>query len=92
MESPIPCASSSCEQCSVVQFLTTEKILAKIMATRLKNMYGEAAMSSQTVRSWVEWFKAGRNVHDDDRSGWPSDAVNDETTAGSLALFERDRR
>ncbi len=45
------------------------------------------------VRSWVEQFKAGRNnVHGDDRSGWPSDTVNDETIAGILALFERDRR
>ncbi len=44
------------------------------------------------VRSWVEQFKAGRkNVHDDDKSAWPSEAVNDETTS-ILALFERDRQ
>ncbi len=56
-------------------------------------MYGEALIPSRMVRSWVQRFKAScKNVHDDDRSGQPSNAVNDETTAGILALFKRDRR
>ncbi len=93
MELPIPCASGSCEQCSAIRFLNTEKTLAKNIATRLKNEYGKAVMPSQMIRSWVERFKVGRNnVRDDDRSGRPSDAVNGETTAGILTLFKQDRQ
>ncbi len=93
MELPLTCASGPCEQRSVIRFLTAEEIPAANIYRRLLNVYGTSAMPSRTVRSWVNKFKAGRNhVHDDDRSGRPSDAVNEETTAGILALFERDRR
>ncbi len=68
--------------------LSQKKFWLKHIATRLQNVYAEAEMPSRMVRPWVERFKASRNnVHDDDRSGWPSD---DETIAGILALFERD--
>ncbi len=78
---------------SVVLFLTAERISVKNTATCLNNVYGEAAMPSQTVRSWAERFKTGHNnVHGDDRSGRPSDAVNDEITASILALFEQNWR
>ncbi len=54
MELPKPCASGSCEQRFVVRFLVAEKILAKNIAKRLKNVYGEAAIPSRMVRSRVE--------------------------------------
>lgn len=93
IELPLVCASGFYVQRSVVRFLTAENISAEKIYRRLVNVYGTSAMPDQTLRSWVERFKTGRNnVHDDVRNGRPTDTVNDETTAAILALFERDRR
>lgn len=93
MELPLKLASGSCEQRAVIRFLAAKKLSAKNIYGELKNVYGDSSMPARTVRSWVERFKAGRvKIHDDDRIGRPKDAVNDETTASVLMLFERDRQ
>jgi hypothetical protein len=36
-------------------------------------VYGQNVMSEGTVRQWCRMFKDGQtNVHDEERSGWPS--------------------
>jgi hypothetical protein len=48
--------------------------------SQLCEVYGEKCISVQHVRKWCREFKDGRagtDVHDEQRSGWPS--VSDET-------------
>jgi hypothetical protein len=41
-------------------------------------VYGKNVLSEGTVRQWCRMFKDGQtNVHDEERSGWPS-VVSDD--------------
>lgn len=71
------CASietvSNCEQRAVIRFLRAENVAPAAIHRRLKNVYGNNAMSRVHVWEWCSRFKEGQtNVHDEERSGRPS--------------------
>jgi len=54
----------------------------KNISDRLKNVYGESALSFASVRRWVADFKGGRrDIVDKPRSGRPSSAVTEANKA-----------
>ena len=64
------------KQKAVIEFLLKEGIAAREISDRLRNVYGESALSYPTVRRWVAEFKGGRSdIIDKPRSGRPSSAV-----------------
>ena len=58
------------KQKAVIKFLLKEGTAAREISDRLRNVYGESALSYPTVRRWVAEFKGGRSdIIDKPRSG-----------------------
>lgn len=69
---------ADCEIRSVIRFLNARNVKPAEIHRQISEIYGESAMSDSMVRRWVRKFDGGRtNVHDEARSGRPSD-VNDD--------------
>jgi hypothetical protein len=59
--------------------------------SQLCEIYGEKCMSVQHMHKWCREFKDGRtDVHDEQRSGWPS--VSDEMIAKVEEMMLKDQR
>ncbi|GFU23578.1 HTH_48 domain-containing protein [Trichonephila clavipes] len=70
--------AAKCEIRSVIRFLTVRNILAANVHCQITEVYGTESMSDSKVRKWVRKFKDWRtNVHDEERSGWPSVIIDD---------------
>ncbi|GFT31828.1 histone-lysine N-methyltransferase SETMAR [Trichonephila clavipes] len=83
---------ADCEIRSVIRFLTTKNVSAAEIHRQISDVYGPNAMSSSKVRKWVRAFKDGReNVHDEPRSGRPSEITDDLVNALDEKIRE-DRR
>ncbi len=82
---------SDCEVRAVIKFLTTENQTPAKIYVRLCNVYGsEHNISQRHVQKWQKRFQEGRReTHDEPRSGWPSDIL-DETIQCARALLEED--
>ena len=64
------------KQKAVIEFLFKEGIAAREISDRLRNVYGESALSYPTVRRWVAEFKGGRSdIIDRPRSGRPRSGI-----------------
>ncbi len=82
----------SCKQKAVIEFLMKEGIAAREISDRLKNVYGESALSYPSVRRWLADYKGGRSdIIDKTRSGRPSSAVTEENKQHVDELIRRDR-
>ena len=69
-------SDNNIKQKAVIKFLLKEGIAAREISDRLRNVYGESALSYPTVRRWVAEFKGGRSdIIDNPRSGRPPSAV-----------------
>ena len=67
---------ADCEMRSVIRYLSAEGVKAVEIHRNICEVHGQNTMSNGMVRKWVRAFKDGReNVHDEDRSGRPSDAI-----------------
>ena len=86
-------ADDNFKQKAVIEFLLKEGIAAKEISDRLRNVYGESALSYRTVRKWVTEFKGDRSdIVDKPRSGRPSSAVTDANKQRVDELIRSDRR
>ncbi len=84
---------NSCKQKAVIEFLMKEGIAAREISDRLKNVYGESALSYLSVRRWMADFKGGRSdIIDKPRSGRPSSAVTEANKQHVDELIRSDRR
>jgi len=62
----------SFKQKAVIEFLALEDNAAKKITDRLKNVYGDSALSYASVKRWVAHFKnGGSSITDKPRSGRP---------------------
>ena len=67
------------KQKAVTDFLAFEGNAAKEISDRLKNVYGDSALSYASVKRWVTHFKSGgSSITDKRRSGRPSTAVTEK--------------
>jgi len=83
--------SATCEMRSVIHFLNAKNMKPAEIHHHLCDMYGEHAMSSSMVRSWVRLFNEGcENVRDELWSGWPS-AVNEDLVHAVETIRENRR-
>ncbi|XKL61874.1 hypothetical protein PGB90_001707 [Kerria lacca] len=65
--------ASKCEQRPVVRFPLLEKQTPAATAKRLKEIYGDKALSCVHIWKWCKQFQEGRtNLHNENRSGCPS--------------------
>ena len=70
-----------------------EGIAAREISDRLRNAYGESALSYPAVRRWVAELKGGRSdIIDKSRSGRPSSAVTETNKQRVDQLIRSDRR
>jgi hypothetical protein len=82
--------SASCESCTVTGFLHVENTSAVGKHNELCVVYGQNVMSEETVRQWYRMFKDGQtNVHDEERSGWPSVVGDDLVQSVDQKICER---
>ncbi len=83
-----------CEVRSVIKFLYKEGVKGREIYRRLCRVYGENnVMSLRAVYQWIDMFRNGREeVHDEQREGRPSEAVNEETVNIIRTLLEENRR
>lgn len=86
-------APSKIEIRSVIKFLTAEKCTPIEIHRRLCTVYGENNVCSlRTVERWNKLFIEGRtSIDDDERTGRPSDGI-EETVRCVRALLQEDRR
>jgi hypothetical protein len=69
---------ASCEIRSVIKFFNAKNVRPAEIYPQICEVSGENAMSDVMVKRWCRMFSEGRtNVHDDDRSGYPSLATVD---------------
>lgn len=81
------------KQKAVIEFLAFEGNAAKEISDRLKNVYGDSALSYASVKRWVTHFKSGdSSITDKPRSGRPSTAVIEENRVLVDELIRGDRR
>jgi hypothetical protein len=67
---------------SVIRFLWAEHVSPIKIHCQLIEVYGDGVMSVQHVRNWCREFENGRtNIHNDDRTGWPSTSRIDVNAA-----------
>ena len=59
------------KQKAVIEFLFKEGCLAKEIADRLRNVYGDTALSIGSVRHWIRLIKCGRTSFESDPRGRP---------------------
>lgn len=86
-------ADNCCKQKAVIEFLMKEGIAAREISDRLKNVYGESALSYPSVRRWIADFKGGRSdIIDKPRSGRPSSAVTEANKQLVDELIRSNRR
>ena len=73
------CFSSKVEHRAVIRFLYLKGKTGKEIHGELNDVYGSSAPSYAQVKFWVGEFKRGRtSLEDEDRSGRPLDATDDE--------------
>ncbi|CAN8026656.1 unnamed protein product, partial [Ixodes persulcatus] len=90
MELPLD-SPARCELRSVIRFLCAKSAAPVGILSQLCEVYGEKCISIQHVRKWCREFKDGcRDVHDEQRSGRPSDS--DETIAKVEKTMLKGRR
>ncbi|GBN30090.1 hypothetical protein AVEN_132069-1 [Araneus ventricosus] len=84
---------ADCEVRSVViRFLNAKKVKPAEIHRQLVEIYGENVITDGMVRKWIRQFNDGRtNVHDEARSGRPSD-VNDGLVAKVNEKIRENRR
>jgi hypothetical protein len=69
---------AGCEIRAVILFLRAKKKNAAEIHCELCSVYGQNVMSEGTVRQWCGMFIDGRTiVHDEERSGRPSEVSDD---------------
>ena len=86
-------SDNNIKQKAVIKFLLKEGIAAREISDRLRNVYGESALSYPTVRRWVAEFKGGRSdIIDKPRSGRPPSAVKEANKQRVDELIRSDRR
>ncbi len=85
---------SDCEQRGVIRYLYLLGVPTREIHRRLCTTYGENNVYKiRSVYYWVEQFTKGRtDLHDNERSGRPSEAVNFETVNIVRTLLAKDRR
>ena len=84
---------NSFKQKAVIEFLMKEGITARQISDRLKNVYGEFALSHSGVKRWLADFKGGRSeIIDKPRSGRPSSAVTEANKQKVDELIRSNRR
>ena len=84
---------NSFKQKAVIEFLMKEGITARQISDRLKNVYGESALSHSSVKRWLADFKGGRSeIIDKPRSGRPSSAVTEANKQKVDELIRSNRR
>jgi len=86
---------ADCEVRSVIRFFAMEDLSASEIHRKICARYGSNVMSVQSVRKWCRSFREeGRtDVHDEPRSGRPSDSTTDIFNVQQLRdLLEEDRR
>ncbi len=84
---------SKCEHRAIIRFLNAEGISGNEIHKRLCDVYGGRNYDEPSKRVQMDsLFNEGRTtLHDEQRSGRPADAVNDETVAIVSALLEDNR-
>ena len=81
------------QQRSVIRFMVMQNKTPKSIHEELQTTLGEAALAYSTVKKWAALFKAGReSVEDDERSGRPKTAVNEDKVKAVEDFIMRDRR
>src|SRR5277367_5468553 len=81
------------KQKAVIEFHAFEGNAAKEISDRLKNVYGDSALSYASVKRWVTRFKSGgSSITDKPRFGRPSTAVTEENRVLVVELIRSDRR
>ena len=64
------------KQKAVIEFLFKEGTAAREINDRLRNVYGESALSYLTVKRWIAEFKGGRtDIKHRPRSGRPRSGI-----------------
>ena len=67
------------QQRSVIRFMMMQKKTPKSIYEETQTTLGKAALAYLMVKKWAAFFKAGReSVEDDERSGRPTTAVNED--------------
>ena len=63
------------KQCSVIEFLTVEKVPPIEIHRQMQAIYGDRCVGVSTVRCWVRWFKDGEmgqaDLSENTQSGRP---------------------
>ena len=81
------------QQRSVIRFMVMQNKTPKSIHEELQTTLGEAALAYSTVKKWAALFKAGReSVEDDERSGRPTTAVNEDKVKAVEDFIMKDRR
>ena len=86
-------SESNVEQRYAIKLMFKEGESASNVYIRLQKVYGEHCMSRARVFKWFQRFKTGRtSIDNEQRSGQPSTAVNEQTIAQVDKLIRGDRR
>ena len=81
------------QQRSVIRFMMMQKKTPKSIYEETQTTLGKAALAYLMVKKWAAFFKAGReSVEDDERSGRPTTAVNEDKVKTVEDFIMRDRR
>ncbi len=80
-----------CKVRAVIKFLNAKNVPAAEIYGRICAVYGKQnIMSLHHVYKWVQLFKEGRSeVHDDERTSRPSDALTDDAITAVHALWKK---
>ena len=71
-------------------FLWKEGVRTSKSIQLSKAVFGESSESGSTVYRWIDRFKNGRTSLEDDSSGRPNTAVNEENvTVGKMLMEDR---
>lgn len=78
---------------TIICFLKAKNETPPNIHQQLWRVYGANTMSIKKVQKWKRLFKEGReNIHNEERSGWPSDVVNKNSTTAVQAIVKADVR
>ena len=92
MELPLE-SVRDCEIRAVIRFLCAKGVNGSEIHREVTLVYGEKCISLQMVRKWVDQFKKGRvDIHDLQRSGRPSEVINEDAVAAVQIAIQDDRR
>ena len=85
--------SSKVKYRAVIRYLYLKRKTGQEIHCELINVYGSSAPSYAQVKFWVEEFKRGRtSLEDENKSGRPSDATDEEMCNKVRDLMYSDRR